>query len=188
MRYGFKVFTLRRNVPDIAVGVITAAVISFLTTIFVLGSTTAFASTRHAGGLNDGEVISEEALREKILNQDKFVLLDARTARSYDEAHIQGAILPLTEKFYRQEALFAQGVVRKLPDREKVLASAMRRYPKESEIVTYCNDDCQTGAVLLFQIKKLGFTNVRMLEGGFQSWEKKGYPVKNKDAARTPRP
>ncbi len=144
----------------------------------VLNASTVCASTRHAGGLNDDEVISEEALRDKVLGKEKFVLLDARSKRSYDEGHIQGAILPLTAEFYRQEALFAQGVVRKLPDREKTLASAMRRTPKDAEIVTYCNDDCQAGAVLLFQIKRLGFANVRALEGGFQSWEKKGYPVK----------
>lgn len=134
----------------------------------------------HDGGLTDKEVISAEALRDKILHGEKFVLFDARSKRSYEQAHISGAILPLTEEYYRKEDLFAKGKIARLPDRGKALAQALRRYPKDTEIVTYCGDQCQASAVLLFEIKKLDFKNVRAMTPGFQSWTEKGYPVVEK--------
>jgi len=137
----------------------------------------ASAKGRHKGGLTDEEVISEEALRSQLLEKKLLLLLDSRSKRSFDAAHIEGASLPLADDYYRQEDLFASGLIPKMPDRALALKNAMQKHPKDIPIVTYCSDDCQSGAVLLYDIKKLGFQNVRMLETGFQSWEGKGYPV-----------
>jgi rhodanese-related sulfurtransferase len=130
----------------------------------------------HDGGLTDEEVISVDALKDKILRQDKFILLDARSKRSFDQSHIPGAALPLTDEYYRKEDLYAQGKITQLPDRREALAQSMRRHAKDTLIVTYCGDHCQASAVLLFDIKELGFKNVRAMTPGFQTWLEKGYP------------
>ena len=128
-------------------------------------------------GLRDEEIISSDELRKMQTAREAFLLVDARSKKSYDEAHIEGAVLPLTAEYYRQEELFSQGIINGLPDKEAALAEAMGRYPKNTEIVTYCNDNCSAAEHLSGQIRSLGFTRVRVMEGGIQSWEKKGYPV-----------
>lgn len=152
-----------------------AAALALCALVFCGGS--GASAARHAGGLNDDEVISSDVLRAKMLRGEKLVVFDARTKRSYGEGRVAGALLPLSDEYYRKEALFAQGIVKKLPDRSRALAEGTRKYPKNTPIVTYCNTGCQSGAVLLYDLKRLGFTDVRDLEDGFQVWESKGYPV-----------
>ncbi|MEI8344683.1 MAG: rhodanese-like domain-containing protein, partial [Candidatus Omnitrophota bacterium] len=50
-------------------------------------------------------------------------------------------------------------------------------YAKDVQMVTYCSDGCQAGVVLLFTLKRLGFKNVQVLDGGLQAWEQKGFPI-----------
>ena len=125
------------------------------------------------GGLAEDEVISMDALRQKQLDHDRFLLIDARSKKSYDEGHLEGAILPLTADYYKQEELFRLGIIPESPEKEKALAEAMRVYPKDMPIITYCNDHCQASAVLVYKLKKLGFRDARAMEEGYQSWEKK---------------
>lgn len=131
--------------------------------------------TKH--GLFVEELIQADTLKSLMDKKTKLVILDARSKKSYDEAHIQGALLPLTKDYYEKEELFRVGILPAAPDRDKDLAEAMKQYPKNSKIVTYCNDDCQASSVLLLQIKRLGFSDVHALDEGFQTWESKGYPV-----------
>ena len=55
----------------------------------------------------------------------------------------------------------------------------------DTPIVTYCNTNCHASSALALQLKGLGFTNVKSMEEGIQSWEKKDYPVVK--PARIPR-
>ncbi len=131
--------------------------------------------TRH--GLFPEEIISMKDLRKMQTYRKSFLLLDARGKSTYSEAHIAGAKLPLSPEYYRQEELFRTGILQKAPDRDRDLAASMNPVPKNKPIVTYCNDDCQASSVLLLQLKHMGFTDVRAMDDGFQSWQKKGYPV-----------
>ena len=128
-------------------------------------------------GLFEDEVISIDALRQKQISRNKFILIDARNKQSYDDGHIEGAVLSLTPEYYHQEELFRMGVIQSLPSSDTALAESMKKYPKDTPIVTYCNDHCQASAVLLLKVKRLGFQNIQAMEGGFQSWQQKGYPV-----------
>ena len=130
-------------------------------------------------GLFPEEVITLKELRNKQILHEPFILLDARGKKSYDEAHIEGALLPLSKDYYEQEELFRAGIIKALPNRDKDLARKMVQYPKNTPVVTYCNDHCQASVVLLLQMKNLGFANVRVLEEGIQSWQAAGYPVKS---------
>ncbi len=128
-------------------------------------------------GLLADEVISMEELRNKQIRNERFVLFDARTKQSYDEGHIQGARLPLSADYYKKQELFRMRVLSRMPDMDKELVKSVKAFPKDKAIVTYCNDKCQASAVLALKLKSLGFKSVRAMEGGFQSWKKKGYPV-----------
>jgi rhodanese-related sulfurtransferase len=134
-------------------------------------------SSARIGGLFEEEVISIGELKGKLDAQEKFILIDARNKKNFDEGHIMGAILSLTPEYYRQEELFRMGIVKNSPDSEAALVQAMQVYPKDQPIITYCNDHCQASAVLLLKLKRLGFRNVRAMEEGFQSWQKKGFPT-----------
>ena len=132
-------------------------------------------------GLFPDEIISADALMAKIKKSDLFLLLDARSKKSYDEKHIRGAKLPRTAEYYRQEELFAGGIIPAAPDGEAALREAMIGFQKEYPIVTYCNADCHASAVLTLRLKGIGFKNVQSMEEGIQAWEKKGYPVERSE-------
>lgn len=135
-------------------------------------------------GLFPEEIIRMEQLLEKIKNNESFLLLDARSKKTFNQGHIQGARLPLTEEYYRQEDLFKDGIIKSPPDRASALKTAMAAISRDTPIVTYCNTGCHAGSVLALQIKQLGFTHVKAYEDGYQTWEQKGYPVYPVKAAR----
>src|SRR5690348_4226952 len=51
-------------------------------------------------------VISVDDFHKMTQTDQRFLLLDARNKTFYAESHIAGAVLPLTEEYYKQEALF----------------------------------------------------------------------------------
>lgn len=136
-------------------------------------------ATAKAGpsGLFPEEMISVDELYALQQSDKKLLILDARGKSSYDGGHILGAELPLTREHYQQEELFRQGIVKKAPEHTKALQKGMKKYPKTTEIVTYCNNECHASAVLLLELKRMGFKNVRAMEEGFQTWQQKGYPT-----------
>ncbi|OIO38946.1 MAG: hypothetical protein AUJ72_01680 [Candidatus Omnitrophica bacterium CG1_02_46_14] len=131
----------------------------------------------HFGGLLPEELISADQLKQKRLEKGPFIILDARSKKNYEEAHIEGAFLSMTPEYYHQEELFRQGIVKDAPAADTALEKNMELHSKKTAIITYCNSDCQASAVLVYKLKRIGFTDVRAMEDGFQSWEKKGYPV-----------
>ena len=137
--------------------------------------------TKH--GVYPEEVISMKELRDMLMKKKNLLIFDARGKKSYDEAHILGALLPLSEDYYHAEELFRTGVIKNMTaDRDKDLADHIKQYPRNVPVVTYCNDGCQAGSVLLLQLKRLGFTDVRVLDEGFQTWQKTGGPVSSSNA------
>ncbi len=128
-------------------------------------------------GLFAEELISAQELHELQQLGGTVVILDARGKQDYEFAHIKGAVLPLTQGFYEKEELYRRGVVKSAPDREIDLKDAMKKFAKDTPIVTYCNVDCQASAVLVIQLKQMGFKNVRAMADGFQVWQQAGYPV-----------
>ena len=129
-------------------------------------------------GLPEEMVISADELHNEQLKGKKILLLDARSPISYKEAHVKGAILPLTEECYKQEKLFKKGVTRRASDEDAMLVDSMKKYPKTTPIVAYCSSGgCQASAVLVLRLKRMGFKDVKAMEDGVQTWEKKGYPV-----------
>ncbi len=129
------------------------------------------------GGLFPDEIVSMETLHLQMSKNAHLLVLDARSLQSFEQAHIKGAALPLSSEYYRQETLFKEGLVKELPNTDKALEEGMARYSKDAPIVAYCNDQCEASTVLLYKLKKLGFSNAKVMKPGFQSWKAKGYPV-----------
>ncbi len=137
------------------------------------------ASSEKKLGLFQEDRISADELRQKQLKAERFIVFDARDQKSYQEMHMEGAILPRTDDYYKKQELYNQRVTSTPPDADKALIENMKKYPKNTAIVTYCNSgNCQASAVMALQIKRMGFNNVRALEDGIQIWQKKGYPVR----------
>ena len=123
------------------------------------------------------EKISADQLRKEQLQETSPLVLDARGQNDFHAAHIEGAVLPLADEFYRQSELYRLQIVNEAPDVDESLKNYMQTIPKDTAIVTYCSKDCPAAAVLLFKLKELGFKNVRVMEEGIQAWIDKGYPV-----------
>ncbi|MHA2291651.1 MAG: Nif3-like dinuclear metal center hexameric protein [Candidatus Hodarchaeales archaeon] len=93
------------------------------------------------------------------MSQDsELILLDVRTLQEYQTGHIPGAIsVPLLE--IRQYA---------------------RKIPQNKKLVVYCkNAPCSMSIQAALELKNLGFQNIRKLEGGFDEWNIRGYPVES---------
>jgi rhodanese-related sulfurtransferase len=104
-------------------------------------------------------------------------VLDARNKKNYDEAHIAGAELPLEPEFYTQMDLYKHGILPQEPDHIVSLKKKLSKFSKDQPIMTYCNSNYKASTYALFDIKKLGYTNVRAMEEGIEVWQAKGYPV-----------
>ena len=85
-----------------------------------------------------------------------FVVVDARSAEAYAEGHIPGAIsLP-----YRQIV-------------ERTLAA----YDKSTVFITYCTSPgCNASTKGAVRLAALGY-RVKEMIGGFEYWQREGYPV-----------
>ena len=134
-----------------------------------------FSGSLSAAG--SSETISMDELRRLQLEKADFILWDARDKRSFDSSHIQGASLPLGDVFYKASELYAKGLAPEAPDAPQALRDRVASLDKSKLVVTYCNRNCRASEVLADQLKKLGFTQARWMEGGLQAWEEKGYPV-----------
>lgn len=83
------------------------------------------------------------------------VVVDVRAKNEYDAEHIQGAIsIPAGQ-----------------------LAARAKRLPKSKRIIFYGSDG-EVAERAALELQALGFTDVAVLEGGYQAWLDAGLPVK----------
>jgi membrane protein DedA with SNARE-associated domain/rhodanese-related sulfurtransferase len=103
--------------------------------------------------------ISVEELRRLIDGGNPPAIVDVRTGRSFAAQHIPGALrMTLQEIGERGERLAA--------------------LPLDGEIVLYCNCPNEASAASVARaLMNRGFTRVRPLAGGFDSWLAAGHPV-----------
>lgn len=108
---------------------------------------------------NSGSIsyISVEQLQADLVNNEKLVLLDARSKKEYEVSHLKDAIWIGYNNFEKE----------KVSDIDKV-----------SEIIIYCSVGVRSekiGEKLL----GLGYKNIKNLYGGIFSWVNNGYPIYN---------
>lgn len=100
--------------------------------------------------------ISVDELKQKIDSGRKFILLDVRTEKEYNEGHIQNSILiPYDELNERHNELNPN---------------------KSDEIVAYCKTKNRSRKAAKILIS-LGYENVVFVLGGITAWIENGYRV-----------
>lgn len=102
-------------------------------------------------------LITVEELHDKVVNKDRFILVDARSVESFAHEHVEGAInIPLKEL-------------------DSKIGTLM---PFDQEIVTMCSGgDCELSTKTATKLLEAGFTNVKNYDGGITGWKIKGYLV-----------
>jgi len=105
--------------------------------------------------------LTAEALKKMIENGDQSILVvDTQPKGAYDLGHVKGAInFPWATDL-----------------------KSHRNLPKDKTLILYC--DCaheEDSADVARQLKdKWGYTNIKLLEGGWSNWQKLGYPIDKK--------
>ena len=99
---------------------------------------------------------------KKMLESKKtdFLVVDAQPKGAYDAGHVQGAInLPWAPELKKPKNL-----------------------PQNKMLIIYCDcaheEDATDTATQLME--KWGYTNLKLLEGGWSKWQELGYPVEKK--------
>ncbi len=120
-----------------------------------LSMTTAFQAS---GASQEFPVLSTDQLKAMIDAKKNFLLIDARTATEYQEAHIIGAISIPENKFDESRALLPA-------DKTKLL-------------VFYCNGvKCGKSKKSAVKAASAGYKNINIYNEGFPVWEEKGLNI-----------
>lgn len=96
--------------------------------------------------------INVEELKQKIENNDDFLLIDVREVWEYEEFNINGKLIPLGT---------LQGAIDDIDD-----------VWMEKEVIVHCKAGARSAAAKDFMVKQ-GFQNVRNLLGGMLDWQAK---------------
>jgi rhodanese-related sulfurtransferase len=88
--------------------------------------------------------------------------IDARSEENYSKSHILNA-LNLPEEDFEKRIEEVKGVIPESP---------------EFTLIVYCDgEECEASTKLAEKLKGYGYTNVRVLFGGWNEWTKSGYPL-----------
>lgn len=90
----------------------------------------------------------------------RAIFLDARPREFYKLGHIKGAINLPYEQF------------------DTLFATVMKGIDHDSTIITYCDGEgCQLSKDLALALNKIGYTQVKILENGWTTWEEANLPT-----------
>ena len=106
------------------------------------------------------KIVDKETLRDWLGDPDLF-LMDVRStaARNHSIAKIEHS-----HRF----------------DPEK-LGKMTQDIPNNKKLVLYCEDGQTNCPVMVQELEKMGFTNLYLLEGGFQAWQGKEFSAVPKE-------
>lgn len=129
--------------------------LSLIIPLFLLLLMQGFSGELQAHGDRKG-VIGPENLEKRI---GEIRILDVRSKKEYEEEHIDGAVvIPLKE--ISESRLTQLG------------------FQKTHEIAVYANSDIPAKKAKLL-LNAMGFTNVKILGGGFVHWKEDGFPTRS---------
>lgn len=110
---------------------------------------------------------AEDLFARSLQSQEGVVFLDSRSREDFETGHIPGALsVPLAE--LKDGGRPASGG--SLSERLAI--------PQSIILVVYCEGgDCQTSVTLARAVHDMGFTDIRILSGGWEEWSLAGLPV-----------
>lgn len=109
------------------------------------------------------KLMTVEELKTKVSANEPVVILDVRNPESYasSDAKIKGAI---------------HVSVRKL--KYRLGFPPLKEVPKDRQVVTYCSCPSDEASIKAAQLlMESGFTNVRVLKGGWLEWQRASGPI-----------
>ncbi len=94
--------------------------------------------------------INVQELKNRLDNNEKFILIDVREPYEFEEFNLGGELIPLAS-----------------------IPAALEKYTdrKDEEIVLYCRSGGRSGQAQRY-MQSQGFKNVRNLLGGVLAWKK----------------
>jgi thiosulfate/3-mercaptopyruvate sulfurtransferase len=123
-----------------------------------------------------GRVVDVLWLKDHLEKED-LVIVDARTAKDYDKAHIPGAVLIDPTRSGRLLWPWGTATSQQLQDLKKVArVLGEKGISAEDHIVVYDNDGWQA-AFVLSVLDYCGAQTISFLKGGFATWQRNGYPI-----------
>ncbi len=102
--------------------------------------------------------VTIDEVKPRIDRGEKFHLVDVREESEFAGGHLPGAIH------------LGKGVIER--DIEKAIPDT------GAEIVLYCGGGFRS-ALAAENLERMGYTNVKSMDGGFRGWTQKGYPVES---------
>ena len=91
-----------------------------------------------------------------LLDKGGYIFLDCRTSKEFKMGHIPGSInIP--------RGLMEFKIAKKIPD-------------KNANILVYCKSGGR-GCLTTCTLCRMGYKNVKNMDGGWKAWEKAGYPI-----------
>lgn len=93
--------------------------------------------------------ITVQELKQKMDQDERFVLIDVREPYEHEEFNIGGQLIPMGN---------FPGII---PDLDA---------HQDDEIIVYCRSGRRSASVQ-YQLQQAGFKNVRNLEGGMLAWQ-----------------
>ena len=103
-------------------------------------------------------MISINDLVKKFKDNDKFVLVDARSREDYEKSHLPGALSVPVED----------------------VRDYAGRLDKNEQVITYCGSfQCQASTAAAKEFMGLGFKNVLDYKGGIKEWTENHYPTES---------
>lgn len=95
-----------------------------------------------------------ETVKQRIIQHEKFILIDVREDNEWNKGHIPTAIH------------MGRGIIER--DIERTISN------HEEEIVLYCGGGYRS-ALSALNLQKMGYTNVFSMDGGISGWLNAGY-------------
>lgn len=102
--------------------------------------------------------ISTEEVAQKLVRKEDFKLIDTREAHEFEKGHLPESIH------------LSKGVI------ERDIEDEIEDYNKE--IVLYCGGGYRS-ALAADNLKKMGYTNVKSMAGGWRDWNEKNLPTED---------
>ena len=99
---------------------------------------------------------SIDEYRKRVAAGEQFTLVDVREDNEWARGHLPDAI-------HLSKGIIERDVETEIPD-------------KEAPIVAYCGGGFRS-ALVADNLRKMGYTNVISLDGGFRGWNEQGLPV-----------
>jgi rhodanese-related sulfurtransferase len=93
--------------------------------------------------------ITPLALKEKLDNNEAFVLIDVREEYEHNDFNIGGTLIPMN-----------------------TVLEQMENIPKDKPVVLYCAKGIRSAMVIQRLEEKYGYTNLINLSGGMYAWRK----------------